>query len=122
MAKNPKQVKTRAVELFITPSSFSTIFRRLRGEKSEFDFEGIAELRQLISNEKARILCVIKNKQPDSIYDLAKTLKRDFKSVRQDVKLLEKFGFLTLKQQIKGKRKKLKPILLIDKLQVSISF
>jgi len=116
------QLKTRSVELYITASSFSSIFRRLRGEKSDFDFEGISELRQLISNEKARLLYIIKNQQPDSIYNLAKIVKRDFKSVRQDVKLLEKFGFIVLKPETKGKRKKLKPVIAIDKLQVSLNF
>lgn len=114
--------KTRTVELYITPSSFTSLFRRFRGEKSEYDFEGITELRQLISNEKARILYVIKNQNPDSLYTLAKMLKRDFKSVRQDVKLLEKFGFLTLKEESKGKRRKLKPSVVIDKLQISLNF
>ncbi len=120
MAK--KQAKTRQVELYITSSSFASIFRRLRGEKSDYNFEAISELRQLISNEKARVLYIIKNQNPDSIYSLAKLLKRDFKSVRQDVKLLEKFGFLTLKPETTGNRKKLKPIIAIDKLQISLNF
>ena len=122
MAKKPSQIKTRAIELYINPGSLATIFRRFRGEKSEFDFSGIAELRQLLSNEKARLLYVVKNQKPGSIYDLAKLLKRDFKSVSKDVRLLEKFGFITLTPETKGKRKKLKPVIAIDKLQISINF
>lgn len=114
--------KTRIVNLYITPSAFSSIFKRLRGDKSDYDFSSLIDLRQLLSNEKAKILNVINNQKVESIYHLARILKRDFKSVRQDIKILEKFGFLELKQEVKGKRKKLKPILIIDKLQININF
>lgn len=122
MAKKSVKIRTREVDLYVTPDSFTSFFRRFRGEKSELDLEGIAELRQLLSKEKARILYIIKNSNPSSIYALAKLLKRDFKSVREDVKLLEKFGFLTLTEEIKGKRRRLKPVLAIDKLQISLNF
>lgn len=117
-----KEGKTRIVNLFITPSTLSSIFKRLKGDRSEYDFSDLSELRQLLSNEKARILNTIKNKNPESIYKLAKTLGRDFKAVREDVKLLEKFGFIELKAETKGKRKKLKPIMAIEKLQLNINF
>jgi len=114
--------KTRIVNLFITPSAFSSFFKRLRGDKSEYDFSGLAELRQLISNEKAKILNIVKAQEPESIYKLARILKRDFKAVRQDIKLLEKFGFIELKSETKGKRKRLKPILSLSNLQININF
>jgi predicted transcriptional regulator len=41
-------------------------------------------------------LHVVKTKRPTSIYSLAKILGRDFKSVRDDVMLLKKFGFIDL--------------------------
>jgi len=118
----PKQNKTRTINLFITPNAFSSIFKRLRGDRSEYDFSGLSDLRQLLSKEKAKILNAIKNQNPESIYKLAKILGRDFKSVRLDVALLERFGFLELKQQVKGKRKMLKPDIAIDNLQINISF
>lgn len=117
MAKKPH---TRNVNLSIEAGTFTGIFRRLRGEKKEYEFSGISTLRQLLSNERARILHTIKTKQPASIYSLAKILGRDFKSVRQDVKLLEKFGFIELDAKAIGKRDTLKPILAIDKLIISI--
>lgn len=120
MAK--QELKTRIVNLFITPGAFTSIFKRLRGDKSEYDFSGISDLRQLLSNEKAKILNIIKTKNPESIYQLAKLLQRDFKAVREDIKLLEKYGFIELKSEIKGNRKRLKPIIVIDTLQVNINF
>ncbi len=117
-----KKQRTRIVNLYITPTTFTSILKRLRGDKSDYDFSGITELRQLLSNEKAKILNVVKNQHPESIYKLARILGRDFKSVIQDVKLLEKFGFLELRPETKGKRKKLRPIIAIDNLQLNISF
>ena len=117
-----KKERTRIVNLYITPNAFTSIFKRLRGDRSDYDFSGLADLRQLLSNEKAKILNIIKNQSPESIYHLAKILGRDFKAVSQDIKLLERFGFIELKHETKGKRKKLKPVVVIDNLQINISF
>ena len=117
-----QEERTRVVNLYVKPTSFSSIFKKLRGESSEYDFSGLSDLRKLLSNEKARILNIVKNKQPKSIYGLAKMADRDFRAVRKDVSVLEKFGFIELKQERKGDRKRLRPVVAIDKLQVNISF
>ncbi len=114
--------RTRIVNLYVTPSTFSSIFKRIRGDKSEYDLQGIQDLRQLLSNEKSKILNVVKNQNPSSVYQLAKILKRDFKAVREDIKVLEKFGFIELISENKGKRKRKKPTLSIDNLQINVSF
>ena len=87
--------KTREITIIDEGGRFNAIFRKITGEK-DYDFEGLSMLRKLLSNEKARLMHVIKTKKPESIYDLAKILGRDFKSVSDDVKLLEKIGFLDL--------------------------
>ncbi len=115
-----KKKITKNISLGIESGTFAGIFRRLRGEKKGYDFSNISALRQLLSNERARLLHTIKAESPSSIYRLAKLLGRDFKSVRQDVKLLEKFGFLELDSQIKGKREMLKPILIVDKVNIIV--
>ena len=115
--------KKRIVNLYITPTSFSSLFRRISGKKVEdYDFSGIAELRQLLSNERSKILYTIKNKSPQSVYELSKLLNRDFKAVSKDLRLLEKFGFVKLvSHSVKG-RKKLRPTLEVDELTVNLSF
>src|SRR3989344_5735811 len=91
MAKNTKTIN---ITIKASKDAFTSFFRHLKGEKEkEFDFSEISALRQLLNNEKARILHVIKHEKPSSLYALAKILKRDFKSVQQDVKLLEHFPF-----------------------------
>jgi len=113
----------RIVNLYVTPTSFSFLFKKISGRKAEdYDFSGITELRQLLSNERAKILYVIKNQKPTSIYGLAKLVGRDFKAVIKDIKLLEKFGFVKLIHEKKGNRKTLRPESEIHELTINLSF
>ena len=94
---------------------------KLTGDKKAHDFSDVKLLRSLLSNEKARILHILKTKKPRSIYGLAKELGRDFKSVREDIKVLERFGFIEFHAEKTGKRESLMPVLAIDKLQIIIN-
>jgi len=116
-----KKLDTKTINLDIETGTFTGIFRRLTGQKRSHDFKALSSLRQLLSNERARLLYTIKNKNPSSIYQLAKLLERDFKSVRQDVKLLERFGFLELESNRKGRREMLKPVLIVDKINIIVN-
>jgi predicted transcriptional regulator len=106
--------KTRYFELNTNKSGFVS---KLKGEKNDIDFEDLKILRNLLSNEKGRILYTLKSESPESIYQLAKILKRDLKSVRQDVKILERFGFLEFVSKKNGKRISHTPILTVDKME-----
>jgi predicted transcriptional regulator len=114
--------RERIVNLYVKPGNFAFFFRRIAGKQEEYDFSELEDLRRVLNNEKARILNMIRAKNPESIYDLAKELKRDFKAVREDVKLLEKFGLIELKSIMKGKRRGLKPEVALDSLQINIHF
>ena len=111
--------KTKILYVDINVNKESFVSKLIREEKPH-DFSDIKLLRKLLSNEKSRILYILKNKNPKSIYALAKLLGRDFKSVREDVKLLERFGFIEFHSEKTGNRESLKPVLIIDKLQVII--
>ena len=112
--------KTRDITITDDSGAFSTFFRRFSSDSQEFDFEGLSALRKLLSNQRARLLHVIKTKKPGSIYALAKLLGRDFKSVFSDIKLLERFGFLEMVSEKTGKRERLKPILVSDTIHINI--
>jgi predicted transcriptional regulator len=112
--------KTREITIIDEGGRFNAIFRRFAGTKSEYDFEGLAVVRKLLSNEKARLLNTIKKTKPNSIYELAKYLKRDFKSVNDDIKLLEKFGFVDMVAEKTGNRERLKPIVVVDSMHIYI--
>lgn len=114
-----KTIKTKYISLVQKQGAFSSIFHRWRGEPTK-EISDIALLRNLLSNEKARILHIVKSKQPNSLYELAKLLGRDFKSVRQDIAVLEKFGFIEMIPIHKGKREKLKPVMALDILEIKI--
>jgi predicted transcriptional regulator len=114
------RTKTREITIAESKGAFY-IFKRQSTSKEEYDFSSISALRQLLSNEKARILDVIKLKKPKSVYQLAKVLGRSFKSVSDDIKLLERFGFIELsKEKTKGGRISHKPEIVVD--QITINF
>jgi len=92
--------------------------KKSKTSKKDYDFSGILALRQLLSNEKARILSVTKAKKPKSIYELAKILGRGFKAVNDDIKLLEKFGFVELIEEKTKNRVRHKPVVLVDTITI----
>ncbi len=109
--------KIREITIAESKGTFN-IFRKSKTSKDDFDFEGMAALRNLLSNEKARILHVIKNQKPGSIYDLAKKLGRTFKSVSDDLKLLERFGFVEFVEEKTKKRIRHKPEIAVDTVTI----
>ncbi|MBU0471535.1 MAG: HTH domain-containing protein [Nanoarchaeota archaeon] len=106
--------KTRYFEVNVNEKGFIS---KLKGGKKEHDFSDMKILRNLLSNEKARILYVLKTKSPESIYQLAKILNRDLKSIRNDIKVLEKFGFIDFVSKKKGNRISYSPILAVDRME-----
>ncbi len=113
------KTKVREITIIESKGAFS-VFRKPRTSKKDYDFEGILALRQLLSNEKARILHVIKTQNPKSIYDLAKKLERGFKSVNDDIKLLERFGFIELIEEKTKNRIRHKPEIIVDTITIHL--
>ena len=114
------KMRTREVTITDEGSAFKTFFKKFTGEHSAYDFEGISTLRKLLSNQKLRVLHVLKSQKPISLYALAKYLERDFKSVSEDIKLLERFGFIEMVSEHSGKRKRLRPVLAVDRVNIQI--
>ena len=112
--------KTRIIDIYEKGGAFSSYFKKFTGQKQDYNYSDMAILRQIFSNEKARILSVIKIQKPNSIYRLAKHLGRDFKSVRDDILLLKKFGFIELVEEKSGNRKTHKPILSATTINIVI--
>ena len=112
-----KRTKVRYVEVNVNKGGFVS---KLIGADKSHDFSDIKLLRNLLSNEKSRILYALKSQNPKSIYALAKILGRDFKSVREDVKILERFGFIEFHAEKTGKRQSLMPVLIVDSIKIII--
>ncbi|MCA9487978.1 MAG: hypothetical protein KC516_03385 [Nanoarchaeota archaeon] len=109
--------KVREITIRESKGTFS-VFSKTGVSKENYNFDGISALRNLLSNEKARILDTIKNKEPTSMYQLAKMLDRPFKAVFDDVKTLKRFGFIDLvKENVIG-RTRYKPVIEVDEILV----
>lgn len=113
--------KTKVREITIDESKGTfNIFKKSSISKEDFDFDGLGALRNLLTNEKARMIHVIKTQKPDSIYALAKKLGRTFKSVSDDLKLLERFGFIEFLEEKTKNRVRHRPIIIVDTVIVNI--
>jgi len=112
--------KTREISITQSGGAFSILRKGFFLSKEDYDFEGLSALRRLLSNEKARLLHVLKTQKPGSIYDLAKKLGRNFKTVNDDIKLLERFGFIELIEEKTKNRTRHRPELAIDSLTINL--
>jgi len=113
------KTKVREIDIVDKGGAFNAFFSKLAGER-DYDFEGISLLRKLLSNQRAKLLHTIKTKNPKSLYELAKLLNRDFKSVSEDIKLLERFGFIKMVAEKTGNRERLRPIILVDSITINV--
>ena len=86
----------------------------------ETSFENIDVLRRVLTEKRLQLLHTIKKHTPESIYELAKTLNRDLKSVTTDIQILKDMGLISLKTTHEA-RKKTKPTVTFDKLDVEIT-
>lgn len=88
--------------------------------ESTISFDTVKTMKKFISDERVRILKVIKKYNPASIYELAKLLKRDTKNVSNDVYYLSELGLIEIEKTKEG-RAKTKPVVDYDKIVVEIA-
>lgn len=88
--------------------------------RNELSFNSMETLRSILTEKRIELLKIIKQKQPNSIYELAHFVNRDLKSVNTDIKILSSLGLLSL-EEVHDERKKIKPIVEFDTLQVEIA-
>ena len=89
-------------------------------EKSEgVYFESIDTLESILTDKRLTLLRTIKEKKPQSIYELAKILHRDTKNVSNDVFKLSELGFITLTKSQTG-RARVSPTVNYDKIVLEI--
>jgi len=94
-----------------------------RGEKVKkhegISFDSIDAMRKVLTEERLKVLRVIKKEHPESIYELAKKLNRDIKNTFNDVQFLAEAGLLELKKTKDG-REKTTPLVNYDKIMLEI--
>ncbi len=74
-------------------------------------------LGRVITGARLELLSAIRASKPSSIQELARVVKRDFKNVYQDVKLLAEYGLIELKEN--GARKAAHPIALFSEFLIA---
>jgi predicted transcriptional regulator len=109
-------MKNKKVLLVVEPTSkalgraFSALERVSKQNKNItiISFPDFETLGRVITGARLELLNNIRKMKPRSIHDLARLVKRDFKNVYQDVKLLAEFGLIDLKES--GPRKSAEPL------------
>jgi predicted transcriptional regulator len=68
-------------------------------------FTSLEAARNFLTRERLALLHVIKNRQPNSIYELARMTGRDLKNVQEDIGILERHGLVQIARRQCGNRK-----------------
>jgi predicted transcriptional regulator len=93
---------------------------KVRKKKPGIYFESLEVMRKAITHERVKILKVIKDKHPQSIYELAKLLGRNLKNVADDVHYLAELGLIELEKGKSNGREKTMPLVKYDKILLEI--
>jgi predicted transcriptional regulator len=107
------RVKNIKIAIKSDPMLFSEIKRVWnsleKGEKVQKHkgvyFENLDTMRKVLTEERLRVLKTIKTNNPQSIYELAKLIKRDIKNTFNDVQFLAQVGLIELKKTKDGREK-----------------
>lgn len=86
----------------------------------EVIFTGIETIAKVFAKTRMEVLRTIIVEKPNSIYELAKMVDRDFKNVHSDVKLLCEVGLIVLKKT-KDARKGLRPVAKFSGIELDLA-
>jgi len=94
------------------------------GKMNSFDedllsFQSLDQFRKFITPKRIELLRVIRKDKPDSVYELAKIVKRKTENVNRDLNELGLMGFVELKKE-KKIRTKLKPKIDYESIEIKI--
>lgn len=89
---------------------FAETWKKLEGGKKVkkeegIYFDSINTMRSVLTNSRLLILKTIRERHPQSVYELAKILDRDLKNVNQDLKLLAEIGLVTIEKTEDDKKR-----------------
>ncbi|MBI3813832.1 MAG: hypothetical protein HY279_05110, partial [Nitrospinae bacterium] len=85
-----------------------------RGEKVKSEkglyFESIEGFRKALTPKRLELLHIIKEKQPESLQELARLVKRDMKSIVTDIKILEGLDLIDMRRKKEGRKESIPTI------------
>ncbi|MEE8115242.1 MAG: hypothetical protein V3T23_12925 [Nitrososphaerales archaeon] len=82
-------------------------------------FTSLEAIRKVLTEKRLQLLHVIKEQEPDSVYNLSKIVKRDIKNVNDDLELLKNIGLVSITKAREG-RGRVIPRVTYDKIQLEI--
>jgi predicted transcriptional regulator len=75
-----------------------------KGPREEVGFTSLEAVRNFLTRERLLLMRTIRTRHPESLYALAKMVKRDFKNVQEDIRILERHGLVRIAGEPRGKR------------------
>ncbi len=115
-------MKNKKVMLIVEPTnkSLDRAFSALKRPSKKYkdvtiiSFPDFETLGRVITGARLELLNNVRRMKPRSIQELSRFVKRDFKNVYQDVKLLAEFGLIELKDA--GPRKSAEPLAIFSEI------
>ena len=100
--------------------NFVSVAQKIKSEKKvnkeqNIYLADVETARSIFTEGRMKIIQLLKENEPSSLYALAKLLDRDFKNVYDDVLFLTQIGIVGIKETQTGRKQK-KPILICDKI------
>jgi predicted transcriptional regulator len=93
---------------------------KIKGQRGEY-FESLDAVRNVLTPRRLELWHLIRDRKPASVSNLAVLANRDFKSVRQDVRLLAAVGIVDLRETHGKGGRCLVPISLADTLTLEVA-
>lgn len=123
-------MKVRNITIGIQPledglGEFSRVVRSIQHgrppakKREQVNFVSLDAMRKVLTPKRFELLHAIREKGPDSVYELAQLVKRDIKNVQVDVAMLSRIGLLSL-SRARSARRRMVPRVEYDRLQLQI--
>jgi predicted transcriptional regulator len=84
-------------------------------------FESLEAVRSFLTEKRLELWRMIRDREPQSLMELAKLVHRDYKDVHQDVSILVEVGLVDLKKPKNAKTRALKPVSIVDALEFRVA-
>ena len=103
--------------------AFEAVQKRLGFERqSGVYFTSLEAVRNFLTPKRLSLIRLIKERQPKSIYELAKLAARSFSSVFKDIEILSQHGLVSLTKDRKSPRRSVHPLVPYDAISLCIGF
>ncbi|MBI3552130.1 MAG: ArsR family transcriptional regulator [Elusimicrobia bacterium] len=90
------------------------------GPRNAVYFTSLEVMREFLTPKRLALLRMIKEKNPSSIYQLAKMARRSFPAVSKDIKLLRRHGLVSMAKQKSSPRGAVQPSVGYDAISLWI--